>query len=167
MRINKLSALSFILLAGLVITLCSEPAFAAVDLNTASESELTEIPGVGPVMARKIIAYRDAHGGFKSVQELRKVKGVGEKTYAKIAPHVTVSGAAGNAPKAPSAAARSKPRANEASAAAPEPIIPPERILPETAVSVTCYSCRGVFWINNSISEGWCPYCGVHWKAVP
>ncbi len=63
---------------------------AAVDLNRATEAQLEELPGVGPVMAGKIVAWRTEHSRFSRVEELQEVDGVGPKTYAQIAPHVRV-----------------------------------------------------------------------------
>ena len=55
-------------------------AIAAININTASESELTGLPGIGPSKAAAIIAYRDANGPFSSVDSLSNVKGIGAKT---------------------------------------------------------------------------------------
>ncbi|MBJ7358623.1 ComEA family DNA-binding protein [Nocardioides sp.] len=63
---------------------------ALVNLNTADEGQLETLPEVGPVTAAAIVAWRDTHGGFSSVDELLEVDGIGEATLAKIAPHVTV-----------------------------------------------------------------------------
>lgn len=57
-----------------------------VSINHASESELETLPGVGPVMAKKIIDWREAHGGFSRVEDLKEVAGIGVKTFAKLAP---------------------------------------------------------------------------------
>ena len=57
-----------------------------VNLNAASQAELEELPGVGPVMAGKIIAWRTEHGRFSRVEELQEIDGVGPKTYARLAP---------------------------------------------------------------------------------
>jgi competence protein ComEA len=57
-----------------------------VNLNTASQAQLEELPGVGPVMAGKIIAWRTEHGRFSRIEELQEIDGVGPKTYAKLAP---------------------------------------------------------------------------------
>lgn len=51
-----------------------------ININTADEETLTELTGVGPVTAKKIIAYRKKHGKFSSAQDLLNVKGIGEKT---------------------------------------------------------------------------------------
>ncbi|WP_161606127.1 helix-hairpin-helix domain-containing protein [Microlunatus speluncae] len=61
-----------------------------LDLNTASQSQLEELPGVGPVTADKIIAWRQQHGRFSRVEELQEVDGIGPKTFAELAPHVRV-----------------------------------------------------------------------------
>ena len=63
---------------------------ALVNLNTADQAALDTLPGVGPVTADAILAWRDSNGGFTSVDELLEVDGIGEATLAKIAPHVTV-----------------------------------------------------------------------------
>jgi len=61
-----------------------------VDLNSASAEQLQVIPGIGKVMAERIVAWRDEHGPFRRVEDLMKVKGVGEKTFEKLRPYVKV-----------------------------------------------------------------------------
>lgn len=61
-----------------------------VNLNTASQVELETLPDVGPVTALAILAWRDEHGGFTSVDELLEVDGIGEVTLDKLGPYVTV-----------------------------------------------------------------------------
>ena len=61
-----------------------------VNLNTATEAELDTLPEVGPVTAASILAWRDQHGGFRAVDELLEVDGIGEVTLGKLAPYVTV-----------------------------------------------------------------------------
>lgn len=61
-----------------------------VDLNTADQALLEELPGVGPATAQAILAWREEHGGFSSVEELLEVSGIGEKTLERLRPHVKV-----------------------------------------------------------------------------
>ncbi|QGF24314.1 helix-hairpin-helix domain-containing protein [Raineyella fluvialis] len=68
----------------------STPAAATIRLNSATSAELEELPGIGPASAKKIIAWRDQHGGFRTVDQLQDVPGIGPKTYADIAPRVTL-----------------------------------------------------------------------------
>lgn len=66
------------------------PGDGVVNINTAGERELQRLPGVGPSTARKILDYRSAHGGFRTVEELMEVKGIGEAKLAKMAPFVVL-----------------------------------------------------------------------------
>lgn len=63
---------------------------ALVNVNTADQATLETLPGVGPVTAQAILAYRSENGPFSSVDELVEVSGIGEATLAEIAPHVTL-----------------------------------------------------------------------------
>ena len=57
-----------------------------IDINKADKETLTQIPGVGPKTADSILKYRKANGKFKSVNDLTKVKGIGDKSLAKMKP---------------------------------------------------------------------------------
>ena len=61
-----------------------------VNLNTATVVELQTLPGVGEKRAQDIVTQRETMGGFKTVDDLQEVAGIGEKTYARLAPLVTV-----------------------------------------------------------------------------
>lgn len=63
---------------------------APLDLNSATLEELIGLPGIGPVLARRILEYREAHGGFQSVEELLEVRGIGPKRLAQIRERVRV-----------------------------------------------------------------------------
>jgi len=68
-------------------------AAAPVNLNTATAEQLATIPGVGPRMAERIIDYRQKNGGFKKIEDLMNVSGVGEKSFLKMKPLITVTAA--------------------------------------------------------------------------
>lgn len=65
---------------------------STTDLNRASARELDRLPGVGPVLAARIIDYRAQHGAFRRVEELMAVRGIGPRLYARLAPRVSVAG---------------------------------------------------------------------------
>jgi competence protein ComEA len=70
----------------------AQPAAAAlVNLNTATAADLAKLPGIGPAVAARIVEYRQKNGGFKKAEELMNVKGIGEKTFLKLKPLVTVT----------------------------------------------------------------------------
>ncbi|MCX7010961.1 MAG: helix-hairpin-helix domain-containing protein [Candidatus Sumerlaeota bacterium] len=61
-----------------------------LDVNTATQEQLEELPGIGAVKAKEIVTYRSAHGPFRSVDRLGDVPGIGEKTLQAIRPLVCV-----------------------------------------------------------------------------
>lgn len=61
-----------------------------VNINTANQSELDSLPGIGPSIAQKIIDYREENGNFKTIEELQNVKGIGDSKYEEIKDRVTV-----------------------------------------------------------------------------
>lgn len=63
-----------------------------VNINTATAAELQSLPGIGPVLAQRIIDYREANGPFRSVGELGMVSGIGEKKLEDIWDYVTTGG---------------------------------------------------------------------------
>lgn len=100
--------LRFILVC-LLLPLLAPVAWATVDLNTADEAQLRTVKGIGPVKAKAILAYRARNGAFRSAGDLRKVKGFGAKTIARIAHDVTLSGKPIAPPAAPPAPPVRKP----------------------------------------------------------
>jgi competence protein ComEA len=59
-----------------------------VNINTADKALLTQLPGIGPKTADIILQYRQDNGQFKSIDELTKVKGIGDKSLAKLKPYL-------------------------------------------------------------------------------
>jgi comEA protein len=68
--------------------LVTEEGKLELSLNAVSAEELCDLPGIGPVLAERIIRYREQRGRFESLDELKMVKGIGDKLYNKISPYV-------------------------------------------------------------------------------
>ena len=104
------------LLLALVVALAAPLADAALNLNTATKDELVALSGIGPAKAQAILDYRSQHGGFKSVDELKDVKGIGARRFEKLKPELTVVPApvktAAREAK-PAAAAKAEAKANK------------------------------------------------------
>lgn len=71
-------------------TASGAPAGGPVDLNTATEAQLDALPGVGPVTATRILEWRERHGRFTRVEQLREIEGIGERRFAQLRELVTV-----------------------------------------------------------------------------
>ena len=96
MKLNRVVA-TFVAVA-LAAFFASAPVLAAgkpipttkVNINTATAQQLTTLPGIGPKLAARIVEYRQHSGPFHTAQELHNVKGVGEKNFQKLQPHILV-----------------------------------------------------------------------------
>ncbi|MNN66348.1 ComE operon protein 1 [compost metagenome] len=62
-----------------------------IDINTASASRLDELPGIGPGKAQAIVEYRQSKGPFRTPEDLKNVKGIGQKTYDGLKDRITAS----------------------------------------------------------------------------
>jgi competence protein ComEA len=62
-----------------------------INLNTATQAQLETLPGLGAKVAERIIEYRQKNGNFKKVEDLMNVKGIGEKSFLKLKPMITVT----------------------------------------------------------------------------
>ena len=101
----------------IAVTLPTQWASAALNLNTATKEELIDLPGIGPAKAKAILDYRTANGGFKSVEELKDVKGIGAKRFEKLKAELTVA----PPPKAAAAAAKGDGKPDARGEARPGP----------------------------------------------
>lgn len=61
-----------------------------ININTATAEQLDTLEGIGPAYAQKIIEYRTTNGSFKTIEEIKNVKGIGDKTFEKISSNITI-----------------------------------------------------------------------------
>lgn len=61
-----------------------------ININTATQADLETIDGIGPALAERIIEYRKQNGKFKNIEELKSVKGIGDKKFESIKEKITV-----------------------------------------------------------------------------
>jgi len=94
----------------------SAPAPAVVNLNTADGVQLAFLPRVGVKAAQRVLDYRKEHGPFKKTSDLMQVKGFGEKTFERLNPYLTISGATTLAAKVKSPSRKASSRKPPASA---------------------------------------------------
>lgn len=98
MRIRRLVAsglaiaLALLMQTGVVVAATKAAPAGKVDLNKATVEQLTTLPGIGPAIAARIVQHREKQGAFGSVEELMNVRGIGEKSFEKLRPYVTVGG---------------------------------------------------------------------------
>jgi comEA protein len=98
MRDLKVKGLVFSMIVGFLfscfLAFSAQPASKAssnkININTASAKELQELPRIGPSVAQRIIEFRKEHGKFKRIEEIMKVRGIGEKTFERIKNLITV-----------------------------------------------------------------------------
>ena len=92
---NILTLLVILAMAAVSLAAVDQPSPAGagkqlVNINSADAAQLAKLPQIGAKMAQRIMEYRKSIGGFKRVQDLLKVKGIGEKVFAKLQPLITI-----------------------------------------------------------------------------
>jgi competence protein ComEA len=63
-----------------------------LNINIANQQALSHLPGIGPKTAKKIVDYRNDHGFFNNIEEIKNVSGIGEKKFEKLKDYITVTG---------------------------------------------------------------------------
>ncbi len=85
---------SMVFIASLLALLSSAPLAnnmeGKVDINRATLNQLQQLDGIGKTIAERIIAFRNTHGPFETIDKVKKVRGIGEKTFEKIEPYIEV-----------------------------------------------------------------------------
>ena len=80
-----------VVILGLLMVLVSSLSYAAkININTADSTELQKLPTIGPALAQKIIDYRETHGPFEKIEDIKKVKGIGTIKFNRIKNQITV-----------------------------------------------------------------------------
>ena len=135
-----------LLIAACLVGLLAGPAFCLIDINTASQSELESLPGVGPATAKKIIDGRP----YSSPGDITRVKGIGSKTYAKFKDQITCGSA-------------KKEKKKSAAAAGPPKDVPVYSMEKEQLIK--CWRCKNISRVSSELKGGWCPYCDEQWAV--
>ena len=68
------------------------PPAQIVNVNSATVAQFEALPGIGPSMAQRIVTYRDKNGPFKKLEDLMNIQGIGEKSFLKLRPFLTIGG---------------------------------------------------------------------------
>lgn len=132
----------------LAVLLCVRPAFCLVDINKASESELDELPGIGPAYAKRIIEGRP----YANINDLKRLKGLGGKIFDKFKDMITVG------------ASKPAKKVTPEKVAAQKPIEVP--VYPvESYKLFKCYKCKNQYKVSSTLKGGWCPYCSAKWNV--
>ena len=95
-------------------------AIAAVNINTATKAELESLDGVGPVKAQAIIDYRTKNGNFKTLEDVKKVNGIGDATFEKMKKDISLTGATAVPSKSEAMEKKAKDKAADTKAAVKE-----------------------------------------------
>ena len=93
-RMQRLSTLALaVALAFAALPAVAAEAGKTVNVNTASVEQLQLLPHVGPAVAARIVEHREKNGAFKQAEDLMQVRGIGEKSFERLRPYVSTSGA--------------------------------------------------------------------------
>ncbi len=147
MRVPNLPAL-----AAALAVLCARPAFGLVDINSASLEELQTLPGIGPVLSRRIVAGRP----YESLDDLLRVKGIGPKVLEKFKDRIIAGEAAAPDAAPVPGAGKAAPNAPPAQEGAAVPAYDTRAFK-----LLNCYRCKNKFKVSSDLKTGWCPYCGA------
>jgi competence protein ComEA len=96
----------------------SPDASGVINVNSATAEQIAFLPRVGIKLAERVVEYRKSNGPFKKVEDLMEVKGVGEKLFVALKPHLTISGSTTLTQKIKSTGTRSRGRATRTAKAA-------------------------------------------------
>jgi competence protein ComEA len=83
-------ALAFTFLIGSIAPVLSAEQTEMININTATVKEIMKLPGIGKKKAEAVIAFRQDNGGFEDINDLKKIDGIGKKTFEKIKEHIVM-----------------------------------------------------------------------------
>lgn len=86
------AALFMVLCFGLGLMAQTQNTKGVVNINTASEKELKNLPRIGDVVAKRIVEFREKNGKFQKLEDLMLVKGIGKKSFENLKPYIAISG---------------------------------------------------------------------------
>ena len=130
--------------------LFTRPAVAElVNINTATQQQLDELPNIGPSRARAIISHRESRGLFKRKEDIMNVHGIGKGIFEGLKDSITCG-----------AGVEARERASVQA-----PPLPPKIFQGGKHVPRSCWSCKNRFYVPEDLKEGWCPFCGKKWSV--
>ena len=149
MRTGHTARYACIVVASALMLLVVQPSVAElVNINTATQQQLDELPNIGPSRARAIVSHRESRGPFKRREDIMNVHGIGKGIFESLKDSITCG-----------AGVEARERAS-----AKAPPMPPKILSGGQHIARSCWSCKNSFYVPKDLRDGWCPFCGKKWS---